>query len=383
MDAKLIEHLLHEEEGVHLDFKRDQYAFRGADVHGKSELLKDILSFVNAWRRSTAYILIGVEEIKGARSKAVGVSTQLNDADLQQFVNSKTQRPVHFAYRAVHFDSVDIGIIEIPIQQRPVYVDKTFGKVKQGEVYLRRGSSTATVLPDEIAKMGIAMGDWGSTGAPQLVLEWADIDGKTIVPSPSTVRSLILEPLLPDKTFAPAESIKDILLFDPALNPYYSRELIGYVAKHSFFQPLGLWLHNDSEVTGRRIRFVGSISKFCGVEIRNQIGKLPSPQRGALSIGDLSLSIRRPGEADTYPTLKEYDDRWEVTIDFGDIRPQESIWSSGSIFVGSRNSVSTTLEGKLLGDNIRRPISCVLAVTFEVERRAMEVEDVTPHLIVY
>ena len=39
MDADLMEHLLHEEEGVELDFKRDQYKFVKADDESKSELL--------------------------------------------------------------------------------------------------------------------------------------------------------------------------------------------------------------------------------------------------------------------------------------------------------------------------------------------------------
>ena len=31
----------------------------------KSDLLKDVLAFVNSWRRTTAYVLIGVREVKG------------------------------------------------------------------------------------------------------------------------------------------------------------------------------------------------------------------------------------------------------------------------------------------------------------------------------
>lgn len=82
MDSELIEHLLHEDEGVELDFKQQQYRFEDGDAVAKSELLKDILAFVNAWRRSTAYILIGVDEIRGARSNVVGVSSHLDDAQL-------------------------------------------------------------------------------------------------------------------------------------------------------------------------------------------------------------------------------------------------------------------------------------------------------------
>ena len=96
MRPELIEHLLHEEEGTSLDFKRDQYRFGGSKAD-KSELLKDVLAFANAFRRDDAYILLGVEEIPGGRSKVVGVETQPEDANLQQFVNSKTQRPVTFS----------------------------------------------------------------------------------------------------------------------------------------------------------------------------------------------------------------------------------------------------------------------------------------------
>lgn len=89
----LIDQLLFGEEGNTLDFKSEQYRFSGATDDEKSELLKDILAFANAWRRADAYILIGVKEVKGGRSEVVGIADHLDDAHIQQFVNSKTQRP--------------------------------------------------------------------------------------------------------------------------------------------------------------------------------------------------------------------------------------------------------------------------------------------------
>jgi hypothetical protein len=59
MDAQLFEKLLKEPESQTLDFKVDQYSFKGATDDEKSELLKDILAFVNVWRETDAYILIG------------------------------------------------------------------------------------------------------------------------------------------------------------------------------------------------------------------------------------------------------------------------------------------------------------------------------------
>ena len=63
-----MEELLHEEETETLDFKRNQYLFAGASDDDKSEIVKDVLAFANAWRRTDAYILIGVQEVKGGEA---------------------------------------------------------------------------------------------------------------------------------------------------------------------------------------------------------------------------------------------------------------------------------------------------------------------------
>jgi hypothetical protein len=143
MYGKLIEQLLYEDEGNALDFKLKQYNFISATDEEKSELLKDIPSFTNSWRRETAYILIGVEEIKGDKNKVIGITEHLDDANLQQFVNSKTNNPIEFSYKTIQYDYKKIGLIEIPIQKRPFYLQKDFGKLRRDKVYIRRGSSTA------------------------------------------------------------------------------------------------------------------------------------------------------------------------------------------------------------------------------------------------
>jgi predicted HTH transcriptional regulator len=98
MNNELFERLLYEEESDTLDFKRDQYRFVKAQDTEKSELLKDILGFANAWRRSEAYIVIGVEDVRGGRANVVGIplSEHLDDHSLQQFVNNLTNQPVRF-----------------------------------------------------------------------------------------------------------------------------------------------------------------------------------------------------------------------------------------------------------------------------------------------
>jgi len=50
----------------------------------KSEFINDVLAFANSWRRTDAFILIGVDELKGGgRSIPVGIIKHLKDSDLQ------------------------------------------------------------------------------------------------------------------------------------------------------------------------------------------------------------------------------------------------------------------------------------------------------------
>ena len=157
MDEALFEQLLHEEESPTLDFKRDQYLFANASDEEKSEILKDIVGFANAWRRSEAYILIGVEDVRGFRATVIGVPHHLDDHSLQQFVNNQTNRPVQFHYEAFGIDGKQVGCIRIEKQERPFYLKKDYGKLRKNEVYVRRGSSTDPQKPasiDEIAQMG-------------------------------------------------------------------------------------------------------------------------------------------------------------------------------------------------------------------------------------
>ena len=167
LDRETLESLRNMGEGPTLDFKREQYRFIGATDSDKSELLKDILAFANTHRYRTAYILVGVEEVKGGRSKVIGVQDHLEDADLHQFVSSKTNKPVDFSYLPYQIEDKEIGILSISIQTRPLYALRKYGKVDANIVYMRDGSSTRRASPDEIAAMG--------RDDPPPLIEWSII----------------------------------------------------------------------------------------------------------------------------------------------------------------------------------------------------------------
>ena len=166
-DDPFLTSLLYEDEGSTLDFKREQYTC--ATDEQKGELIKDILAFTNAWRHAEAYILIGVAETPGSYATVIGVTDHLKDADLQQLVNSKTNQPVTFSYRSVRLDGKSIGVLHIPVQDRPRFITRRFGKLSADTVYLRRGSSTAVARPDEIARSGHRAHPTNVAGPPDAV----------------------------------------------------------------------------------------------------------------------------------------------------------------------------------------------------------------------
>src|SRR4051812_46770213 len=177
MTNELFESLLFEEEGTTIDFKKEQYWFVKASDEEKSELLKDILGFANAWRRSKTYILIGVEEVRGGRSNVIGIdpSDHLDDHALQQFVNNLVNTPVRFQYRAFTHEGKNVGIFVIDeAQQRPIHLKKNYGKQKKEEVYIGWGSpkERRPATPSEIAQMGKDR----PRDRAELLVEFAEVD---------------------------------------------------------------------------------------------------------------------------------------------------------------------------------------------------------------
>src|SRR4051794_4576275 len=115
MTPELLRQLLSEGESSRLDYKVGQYPFVGATDGEKSELLKDVVAMANAWREADAFIVIGVKEVPGKPAELVGISQHLDDAQLQQFVNSKVNRPIQFAYGEHSIEGHSIGVIRIPL----------------------------------------------------------------------------------------------------------------------------------------------------------------------------------------------------------------------------------------------------------------------------
>lgn len=98
---EILDALRYKSEGTDLDFKQAQYRFVKASENDKAELLKDIVAIANSWRDGTGYILVGFKDSSPHPAETVGITEHLDDASVQQFVNSKVKPKLDFQIRFV------------------------------------------------------------------------------------------------------------------------------------------------------------------------------------------------------------------------------------------------------------------------------------------
>ena len=375
----LIESLLYEEEGTELDFKRDQYPFADAEDRLKAELLKDILAFANSWRRADAYILVGVQEVKGGRSIVKGIDIHLDDARLQQFVNSKTNRPVEFSYTALEFEGKQIALISIPRQERPVFLLKDFGLLLKHQVYLRRGSSTAIALPDEIARMGMFADD-SATRCPLLTASLVYGEGNES--SETNVQVETSPILVPSKDVIPSFAYPDVTVLgglsirsiSPA-NPGYYRELAEYIWFRSTLRPFRLSVTNSGSAVAMDVKLViDAQDPERNFELVHQSNRPERPKKDLLASARLSPKVNMP-QHDVVCTYMR--DRWRITVTLGKIQAKDTVVSREAIFIGTHKSGTLKLEANIFSDDLPAPAQGVFTISYKANPRELTVSELT------
>ncbi|MFT4928912.1 MAG: hypothetical protein ACI8WB_005032 [Phenylobacterium sp.] len=374
-----IEQLLYEEESTSLDFKKEPYKFSGVNDFQKSELLKDILAFANAWRRNTAYILLGVEEVKGGRSNPIGIVDELDDAQLQEFVNKKTQRPITFTYRNHSIDEFKIGVIEIPAQRRPIYLTKDYGKLKRNAVYIRRGSSTDEAPPDEVMQMAQAEIE-SKVELPNLKLEFADIKNEIVIGNEVTIAPVILDMSRYNEIadFDDPKSSHQHLsggyipenLFKGHARTDYYKELALYEFVHKKTKQVSFGITNPSQVSIKDATVNITIDKNNDKFSIFNPKKLPVPPKShdqsilyppppELNAGIADRFIKR----DNTFKLEEFDEFYRVKLTFRKVRPKQTIFCENAICVGTLDSFSFEVKVIVFADNLPEPIQSKLLIT--------------------
>ncbi len=361
--------LLYRSESESLDFKRSQYPFVSADDRTKSELLKDILAMANSWRTEPAHILIGIDA-SAHPPQVAGITNHFDDAILQQFVNGKTQRPLKFSYYAAELQGLPIGVIEIPVQSRPIFLKKDYGKLKANTVYIRRGSSTDEASPDEIALMG----------AKSATLKDSDIQIHFAIPASREIKGNQVHfdshifhikegDNIPD--FRPPPP-KDIFYVPDRIskpNIDFYRELVQGVTQNYLLQKVALTVTNNGTLAAKEIRieFVlpdqNRIWEFC--DESDFVTEVPKRYKSFYDDNLLRITAARRNGEPGYEFCY-IDGQWHLTFEFGYLQPGRTLWPALEFYVGARQTGTVSLQGRVMADGLPAAATCKVEFSAKV-----------------
>lgn len=373
----MYENLLYESESNSLDFKAEQYEFEKASDEKKSELLKDILAFSNAWLRTTAYILIGVRDNKSAKAEIIGLQKDIDDAQLQQFINGKTNIPVDFNYKTIQLEGKKIGVIEITHTKRPVYIKKDYGRLKANIVYYRRGSSTAVATPEEIFNMG--KDDTNKNqDIPLLEIDFCNYKSRDVIGESLNIHSSLIN--LEHRKNIPdfrSESPKPKSIFDTHIeikmfhdNTEYYRELFDYYWIHKRINYINLSISNKSQFLATGIKVSITLRKEDGFGIfpTSKLPELPEKQHRTYP---LPLT-RKPINPASFLhqkkiSIENNEDDWLIDLTIDKIYPNSTHYIEDQIVIFSSINFDKILNIKIFGDNIPFPIEQTLSLKCETK----------------
>jgi hypothetical protein len=362
LDSKLLAVLLRENESTSLDFKRDQYRF--VSNIEKGELLKDMLAFANSWRHADAYILIGVDEQQN--NAVVGVSAHFDDASLQQFVNSKTQRPATFSYETLAYQGKQIDVITIPLQERPVYLKKDFGLLKKETVYIRRGSSTDIASPDEVAEMGKASITVART--PTLQLEFVDPTTSKSLGTKLQLSSTVVQ-YQQDKIPSYSSNRGLITAISLHENANYYRELASYIRTIEFFRTFKLQTVSTSGELAEDVALVLNVDQRPDVKFSSDRYAQNKPKKAGLDYNLRAINYQTSYALNTTASGSS------LHVHFGNVRPRAISNPPGYFSIGSHASTNVKMDGYLYGNNIADPIPVSLEIDLDVKERELGLEE--------
>lgn len=368
LSTEFIEGLLYQSECNYLDFKRDQYTFGSRtpeEKQKKSELLKDILAFVNAWRQEEAYILIGVQEEQGKRHTVIGLEFEdpFDDAHIQQFINGKTNKPIFLRYEIHTIEEKKIGIIRIPKQERPFYSERDFGIVKKEVVYYRQGSSTAEANPKEIANMVKYDTKINEVYEPVIKVQFADPESRSKLGTSINLESIIFQERQTELRDAISRDESGDLRLNISLehvNENYWRELDQYIRFLGFLKPVSLVIENQSSILAKNVHI-----EINGDNIDQSNIICERPEKPKEKIFHLTRPSNE-GIKEPSISIQRYNNGWLLNVKIGDVKPKQTVWTD-DFYIGSKENKTLTLDVKVYGNNLGQPQEFSLTINFDVK----------------
>ncbi len=307
----------------------------------------------------------------------VGITEQLQDHSLQQFVNSRTSRPIQFHYEAFNYQGIDVGVIRVDLSQnRPLYLKQDYGKLRAREVYVRRGSSTdptRPATPEEIADMGRTVPT--TIEPPELRVQFADIEREAAIGTATSWEAKVL-------TFPHLSEIPDYSenrTFDSlvigSVNSKFYRELATYAAFKYLYRPVRLLIENAGPTLASDVRIELNIVSATGVSVK---GYGPSKPRRRLSLSDINPGVyrdirpmhRTPGNVE----IIESKDGSRLEVECQNMQPGRKLWSD-KFYVAVRTNATTAITGSIFAATLPQPQEFSLMIEATIQQEAVSVDD--------
>ena len=269
---------------------------------------------------------------------------------------------IGFSYQPYPFEGKQVGIIRIPLQEKPFFILKDFGKVKKGVVYIRRGSSTDEADPSEIAKMGIAV--VLDQPRPLFELEFANLTGHSRLGRDITIVSTVVRydekdvPLLGYSQFS----------IEAMLNRHdenYFRNKARYIAKTELLSKVAFYIRNTGPVLASNVRMEISGTVDPEVLICDSWHYPEYPRKELYGLSPMSLYNQ------SNIGYSVHDKDWTITVPFGHIQPKASASSDGSFYVGASKKKKLALSAVTYADNLSDPFTVPLSITIDVKARPL------------
>ena len=108
----------------------------------------------NTPRSGPAYILLGVTEHGGKATSTRGITEHHDPAELLNVLADRVDPVPRFTYRRVPYIGVELGLIEIPVEQPGISIPRNdLGVLRKGAVYIRRNSANTEADSAELDRI--------------------------------------------------------------------------------------------------------------------------------------------------------------------------------------------------------------------------------------
>lgn len=293
-------------------------------------------------------------------------------------MNSKTNRPVDMLYIPLELDGKQVALVQIPLQQRPVFLLKDYGPLSKNTVYVRRGSSTDVAKPDEIARMGHEAAT-ATLRAPKLSA-FAVAGAQDQVVDKSISLETTNARIPPDEDF-PRYGVTyggvglglRVELPNIGGNENYYVEYAKYMQAIARVKGILFGVKNTGNSVARDVKLVltinGTLDEFTVCHI-DDLPDPPSPDRFHFS----ALGIRSVHDTpDVF--CKRPQERWKVSVMLGKIQAMDMSVSMDLLCVGARQSTALRISAEIFADDLPEPVTEELTLAFSVAQKSFSVSD--------